>query len=121
MSPYELLDLSQSNFSNSTALIAVFLSLSFAYLAAAYFVGSDLTRDTSLYIKYALCSFRWNNCIFRNRILKRSHSCDDSLGDSLTQTASSQEDRGCRSSSGFCLLVAIFMCLKFMWDVRRPK
>ena len=44
MTPYELADLAQGNFSNSLAAIAIYLTLVFAYLAAAYFVGKDLTR-----------------------------------------------------------------------------
>ena len=45
MTPYEMADLAQSNFSNSIAAIALYITLVFAYLAAAYFVGKDLSRS----------------------------------------------------------------------------
>ena len=44
MTPYELTDLAQSNFSNSIAVYAIFLSVVTGYLVTAYLVGAELTK-----------------------------------------------------------------------------
>jgi hypothetical protein len=44
MTPYELLDLAQSAFSNATANYAVFLSVVTGYLITAYLIGAELTQ-----------------------------------------------------------------------------
>jgi cation transporter-like permease len=119
MSPYELLDLSQSNFSNSTAIIAVFLSLSFAYLAAAYFVGSKLTRSqvfilNTLYVIFAGIT-AYTAIAFSNgavKLMLRAGVDPDSFYTGRLWMV---------EFVGICLLVAIFMCLKFMWDIRHAK
>lgn len=120
MSAYELMDLGQSNFSNSTALIAVFLSLSFAYLAAAYFVGSKLNRPqvfilNTLYVLFA-------------GITAYSATAFSNGGVKLIRSAGIADPDGFFTGRpwmvkfvGICLLVAIVMCLKFMWDVRHAK
>jgi len=120
MSPYELLDLSQSNFSNSSAIIAVFLSLSFAYLAAAYFVGSRLTRPqvfilNTLYVIFAGIT-AYSAIAFSNgavKLMLRAGIADP--GNFFTGKLWMVK------FIGISLLVAIFMCLKFMWDIRRAK
>lgn len=120
MSPYEMMDLGQSNHSNATALIAVFLSLSFAYLAAAYFVGSKLTRAqvfilNTLYVLFAGIT-AYSVIAFSNGGVK------------LLIRAGIADPNGFFTGKpwmvkfvGICLLVAIVMCLKFMWDVRRAR
>jgi len=120
MSPYELSDLSQSNFSNATALIAVFLSLSFAYLAAAYFVGSKLTRSqvfilNTLYILFAGIT-AYSATAFSNGAVKLMLSASVADPDNFFTGK-----LWMANFVGLCLLVAILMCLKFMWDVRQAK
>jgi hypothetical protein len=120
MSPYELMDLGQSNHSNATALIAVFLSLSFAYLAAAYFVGSKLSRSqvfvlNTLYVIFAGIS-AYSATAFSNGGVKL-----------ILQAGIANPDGFFTGQLwmvkfvGFSLVVSIVMCLKFMWDIRRAK
>lgn len=44
MTPYEMLDLAQSNYSTSAAYISIFIALLSAYLVAAYIVGGRLSK-----------------------------------------------------------------------------
>lgn len=120
MSPYEMMDLGQSNHSNSTALIAVFLSLSFAYLAAAYFVGSKLARSqvfvlNTLYVVFAGIT-AYSAIAFSNggvKLILRSGIADPN-GFFTGQPWMVK-------FVGICLVISIVMCLKFMWDIRRAK
>jgi len=120
MSPYELADLGQSNYSNSTALIAVFLSLSFAYLAAAYFVGSQLTRSqviilNTLYLLFAGITAYGATAFLLGgaKLINRSGFADpNNIFTPKIWVA---------LFVGVCLLIAIGICVKFMWDVRRAN
>lgn len=48
MTPYEMFDLSQSNYSTMTAFVSAFTALLSAYLVAAYFVGGRLSKTQHL-------------------------------------------------------------------------
>ncbi len=44
MTPYEMLDLSQSSYSTSAAYVSIFIALLSAYLVAAYIVAGRLSK-----------------------------------------------------------------------------
>jgi hypothetical protein len=117
MTPYEAYDLAQSLFSNGISAIAVYLSLTFAYLAAAYFIGKDLSRlqVTTLSTIFLLFSSitAWGAAAYTNaavQTLVRAGSNLDSFYDAKPWVA---------TLVGASCAVGTVMCLKFMWDVRR--
>jgi len=120
MSTYELADIAQSNFNNSLGAIAILLSISFAYLAAAYFVGSKLTRmqvsllNVVFLLFGALTSFGAAAYVNGGAYL-------------ILQSGMANPDKFFSPKLwlgplvGICCLTAIIVCVKFMHDVRHPK
>ena len=118
MSPYELADLAQSNFSNSIAVFAVLLSVITAYLVAAYVIGAELTKSqvsvlTTLFL-YAVAILIW------------SQSAYVYWGDYFSSlTRSDGVERGLYSPKTWLPavvaignLLIVVACLFFMWNVR---
>jgi hypothetical protein len=120
MTPYEMADLAQSNFSNSLAAVALYITLVFAYLAAAYFIGKDLTRSqvtilNALFLTFSvLNSFgvaAYTHLAVRLAIQSGSNNAASFFAPRLWVAP----------MIGICCLLGITICLKFMWDLRHPK
>ncbi len=117
MTTYEAYDLAQSLFSNSISAISVYLSLTFAYLAAAYFIGKDLSRMqvTTLNTIFLLFSgmSAWGAAAYTNAAilaLDQAGTVLDGFYDAKPWVA---------TLIGASCVVGTVMCLKFMWDVRK--
>ena len=113
-------DLAQSNFSNSIAGMALYLTLVFAYLAAAYFVGKDLTRSQVTILNAVFLTFSLINTFgiaaYSNAAVKIAIQSGTTI------------DLGFFAPRpwvapvvGITCLLGIMICLKFMWDIRHPK
>jgi hypothetical protein len=120
MTPYEMADLAQSNFSNSIAAVALYITLVFAYLAAAYFVGKDLSRSQVTILNALFLTFSVLNSFgvaaytnFGAHLAIRSgFSNPDSFFAPRLWLA---------PMIGIFCLLGIAICLRFMWDLRHPK
>ena len=120
MTPYELADISQTQFSNSLSAFAVFLSVCFAYIVTAYIAGSRLTSAqagmSTIVIVVVATLLAWSMAAYVNG------------GVRLSNLAFPESEGGVYSPKvwlpefvlAVCILV-IALALKFMWDVRHPK
>ena len=119
MSQYELLDLSQSALSNSTASYAIFLSIVSAYLITAYMVGADLTRGqvrllTILFL-FVTALVMWAQSAF---VYWADHWSTMARGESVAQTVFSTQPLLPFALAAVNALT-IVACLFFMWNIRR--
>ena len=120
MTPYDLSDLAQSNFSNSIAASALYLTLIFAYLAAAYFVGKDLSRTQVTILNALFLTFSTINTFGVAAYVNSGVLL--AIGSGLVDTASIYAPRlWLAPALGISCLFGITLCLKFMWDIRHPK
>ena len=117
MTTYEAYDLAQSLFSNSISAISVYLSLTFAYLAAAYFIGKDLSRMqvTTLNTIFLLFSgmSAWAAAAYTNAAILE-------LVQAGTVLAGFYDPKPWVATLiGASCVVGTVMCLKFMSDIRK--
>jgi hypothetical protein len=121
LTPYEALDLGQSALSNSLAAYAVFLSLAFAYLLAAYQVGAALSHLqvrllTALFV-VTIVLLIWSMSAYTSwayvfSIIARGGKIERSV---------------LATQSWVPVLLAVInaltvaACCSFMWDVRRVR
>lgn len=113
-------DLAQSNFSNSLAAMALYLTLLFAYLAAAYFVGKDLTHSqvtilNSLFVTFSLLN-AFGVVAYTNAGVKFAIQSGSTINLGLLAPRP-----WVAPLIGIICLLGITVCLKFMWDVRYRK
>jgi len=120
MTPYEMADLGQSNFSNSLAAIATYLTLVFAYLAAAYFIGKDLTRTQVTILNALFLTFSIVNAF--SIAAYTNGGVQLMIQSGLTNPANFFTPRlWLAPTLGIACLIGIMICLKFMWDLRHPN
>ncbi len=120
MTAYEMADLAQSNFSNSIAAMALYLTLVFAYLAAAYFVGKDLTRSQATILNAVFLTFALINTFGIAAYTNAAVKIASQVGISFDLGLFAPKPWVAPAIGIFCLL-GIMICLKFMWDLRRPE
>ena len=113
-------DLAQSAFSNSIAAVAIYLTLVFAYLAAAYFVGKDLTRSQVTILNALFLTFSLLNSF--GVAAYTNGGVQFAIRSGFTNTANFFAPRlWLAPMIGICCLLGITICLKFMWDLRHTK
>ena len=120
MTTYELADLAQSNFANSTSAFAVLLSVVFAYIVSAYLVGAKLTRMqvrmlTFVFVIVAMLT-GWSMAGYADG------------GTSLNRLAFPDSVGRFFAPKNWIApliiginMVIVLVALKFMWDIRHPK
>ena len=117
MTTYELADLAQSSFANTTSAFTVFLSVVFAYIVTAYLVGANLTRTqtrilTSLFLLVSILNI-WAVSAYANAGVRLNQlAYPDEMANFFTPGS------WLAPSLGIVSLFIIVMALKFMWDVR---
>ena len=121
MLPYEMIDLAQSTFSNSTAVYAVFLSLVSGYLVVGYLVGMELTKTqvTILTVLFLYATF----------ILIWAQSAYVFWGGYYSELARGDRAEVVMFSPKMWMpaviavgnLLTVAACLFFMWNVRKGK
>ena len=120
MTPYELADISQTQFGNSLSAFAVFLSVCFAYIVTAYVAGARLTsaraRMSTIVFVAVAALLAWSLAAYVNG------------GVRLSSLAFPDSEGGIYSPKNwlpeFVLAIGILviaLALKFMWDVRHGK
>ena len=120
MTPYEIADLAQSYLSNSIAAMAVYLTLVFAYLAAAYIVGKDLTRTqvsilNALFLTFSVTT-AFGVAAYTNGGVQLS------IQSGIAELTGSFVPRiWLAPTIGSVCLGGIVISLKFMGDLRRPN
>lgn len=120
MTPYELADISQTQFGNSISAFAVFLSVCFAYIVTAYVAGHRLTSvqasmSTIVFVAVSIL-LAWSMAAYVNGGVRLSNlAFSDSEGGVYAPKVWLPE-----FVLAICVLV-IVLALKFMWDVRHPK
>jgi len=120
VTPYDMADLAQSNFSNSLAAIAIYITLVFAYLAAAYFVGKDLTRTQVSILNALFVTFSIINAF--GVAAYTNGGVQLAIRSGLTNPANVFAPRlWVAPTVAIALLIGILMCLKFMWDLRHSN
>lgn len=90
MTNYEMMDLQDGSSANLTQGYAIFISILFAYLAAAYFVGRKLSRFqvwtvTSIYSAFVILFLGglFDNALHVARLNKFIYGVDYTIGVSL--------------------------------------
>ena len=118
MTTYEAYDIAQSLFSNSISAISVYLSLTFAYLAAAYFIGKDLSRMqvTTLNTIFLLFSgmSAWAAAGYTNAAILALVQAGTVLAGGFYAPKP-----WVTTLIGASCVVGTVMCLKFMSDIRK--
>ncbi len=100
-------------------MITVYLSLTFAYLATAYFIGKNLSRMqaatvNTIFLLFA-CITAWGTAAYTNagtQTLVRAGADLDGFYSPKPWVA---------TLVGVGAMVGVIMCLKFMWDVRHSE
>ncbi len=120
MTEVEAFELALMAKANAVQTFTVYITFTFAYLAAAYFVGKKLTRFQSLAAS-GLYMFAAMSAVI-------NHQSDvEFLGIALDHTGSLQPRELFSSSEfwsvyiGILSVIGIIIGLYFMWSVRHPK
>jgi hypothetical protein len=119
MTPYEYLDVSQSNLSNAIAIVSLFIAVLSGYVVVAYVVGAKLTRTQVMvlnfnYTLWSLYLLASGGTTLSNA-LTRIRKATEILGETVVHVPYSIYFYYCIG------LTLIFTSLWFMWSVRRPK
>ena len=117
MTTYELADLAQSSFANTTSAFTVFLSVVFAYIVTAHLVGARLTRTqnrilTSLFLLVSIFKI-WAVSAYVNGGVRLNQLAYPDAIANLFAPGSWLDPL-----MGIVGLLVIVMALKIMWDVR---
>jgi hypothetical protein len=119
MTPYEYLDVSQSNLSNAIAIVSLSIAVLSGYVVVAYMVGVKLTRAQVMVLNfnYTLWSFYLlaSGGVALANGLTRIRKATEMLGETVALVPYSVYFYYCIG------LTLIFTSLWFMWSVRRPK
>jgi hypothetical protein len=113
-------DLAQSYLGNGIAALAIYLSLVFAYLAAAYIVGKDLTRTqvsilNALFLIFSVIT-TFGVAAYTNGGIQLS------IQSGIAELTGSVVPRTWIAPTiGSVCLGGIVISLKFMGDLRRPN
>ena len=108
---------------NYAQFLAIFLTLTSAYLVAAFFAGKNLTRGqltliNTFYIVFASLNIFAQMVTLRNTLFAFKMAADSvkdlpGISDFITSVLPV-------SVAVLCTAISLG-CLKFMWDVRHPK
>lgn len=121
MTPYELVDLAQSAFSNSIASYAIFLSVTTGYLVTTYMVGAELSQTqvrllTVLFL-FVVTIVTWGTSAY---VYWGTRYSDLARPDDVERMLMSPQPwLPALVAIGNLFIVA--GCLAFMWNVRHPK
>ena len=119
MTPYEYLDISQSNLSNSIAIVSLSIAVLSGYVVVAYMVGAKLTRTQVMllnfnYTLWSLYLLASGGAALANG-LARIRKATEMLGETVSLVPYSIYFYYCIG------LTLVLTSLWFMWSVRRPK
>jgi hypothetical protein len=125
MTGAEALELAEMAGATSITSFGYYLSIIFAYLAAAYFVGDKLSKSqvivaSGLFVFAGFCAIAAVT-IFLGRVtvyLRLAKKTEDINGAPFYVFESSYF---WSSYLGILCALGLVMALKFMWDVRHPK
>ena len=120
MTEYELVDAIASFNSNMYSWATFYMTALSAYLIAAYLLGAKFTRSQTIIINTSFVAFSalgifairgsGMRCLeFEAEVMAINPEREFALTSEVLWVVSS------------LLLLGIFACLKFMWDVRHPK
>ena len=108
---------------NFASFFAIFLTLTSAYLIAAFVAGRVLSRSQVVLINtlFLLCSFF--NILSQGATLRNGMFAFQQ-GTALVESMESVPEIFTKLLPGTVMVVSFIMvlgCLKFMWDIRHPK
>lgn len=120
MTEVEAFELMLMSSSNATNAFSQYITFTFAYITAAYFVGSQLSRfqvlaASGLYLFAAI--FAMGNALTD---LQWADEAVERTGGLAPEGIASNMDFWFMSA-GILMTIGIFVSLYFMWNVRQPK
>ena len=120
MTEYELVDAIASFNSNMYSWVTFYMTALSAYLITAYILGAKLTISQTIIINTCFVVF---SALGIFAVMGSGMRCLEFVA----EVQAINPERGFALTLGMLwvlfsvLLLGIFVCLKFMWDIRHPK
>ena len=120
MTEYELIDAIASFNSNMYSWATFYVTALSAYLVTAYILGAKLTRSQTIIVNTCFVAFSTLGIL---AVMGSGMRCLEFVAE--VQAINPERDFALTPGLLWVIvsimLLGIFVCLKFMWDIRHPK